>query len=112
MNFELQTYFNQDNFVLQTYQQIMKDLNGLSDQESSEQYILEDPYTNLCEFILAIIGELSDSQDHKLAQFIYKVDLAENHFISLMQQGKISELSEHILNREALKVHLRWKLST
>ena len=112
MKTELETYWSEDHFVLETYRQVQKDLLGLFDAEISKEHLLSNPYPVLHEFILRVISKLAENSDDRLAQFIYKVDLKESRFLSFISVGDTDGLAHEILHREAQKVYLRRKFSS
>lgn len=112
MENELTSYWNEEQFVLLTYQQLVKDLLGLYDGNLSEEDLLSAPYESLHQFINQVIIELSQKSNDSLAQFIYKVDLNESKFQRFRSSEEWGHLAHEILRREAQKVYLRRKFSS
>lgn len=112
-NKNLNSLFNQKDFVVSTIAQINKDLQGLYyedytiDLEHSDN-LLQDSINALAPILTA----LSKRQPEQLSQFIYKVDLNEKKFFdSISHDQSLEHLSHLILEREAQKVYLRRRFS-
>ncbi len=109
---ELQSYFNNEEFVLKTQQQIVKDFAkfNLSFPENfeTEAYSKEE-----IESLIAVkITDLMKEGETRLLQLLYTIDLSEKQFLALTTDPDfIQKLSEKILFREAYKVFLRKKFS-
>jgi hypothetical protein len=99
---EIDTFFDKDEFVEKTRQQIEKDLSGLFHFRPSVQ---SDPLTTFTNELLLILEQLSPAE---LQQFCYRIDLSE-HLLQALHQNSIdkSELAFQIIKREAQKVFLR-----
>ena len=94
-------------FLNSTYNQINKDLEGLSVQKIKKTDILfQDPLSELKRQLFEIIHLLEEV--NKIQQFIYKVDLKEHIYMNYVS-GDINtdEFSFQIIYREAQKVYLR-----
>jgi hypothetical protein len=105
---DLTTQFSDDDFVIQTQKQISKDFAkiGYGFADGFEEV----PWTkNAIELaIQEVLLEIMNHGESKLLPLIYTIDIAENRFLKLTQESDfIIRLSEEILKREALKVHIR-----
>lgn len=109
---ELNSYFDNEAFVLKTQQQISKDFAkfNLFFPENFE----EEMYTKqvIEEMISEQVAELMKEGETRLLQLLYTIDLSEKEFLSITTDPDFLKLlSEKILMREAYKVFLREKFS-
>ena len=105
---ELLSYFDNEDFVLKTQEQIAKDFakfnlffsenfetNALTKEEIEQQ-------------IGPLIIDLMREGETRLLQLLYTIDLSEKEFLAITTDPDfIQKLSEKILFREAYKVFLR-----
>ena len=111
MNFDLETFFSKEEFILQTAHQISKDLAGLTANAPNWNVDLDAPALKQMSTQLQPI--LKDLEGDFLQQFIYKVDLKEQDFIrGLDARDDFELLSILIIKREAQKVYLRQQFSS
>lgn len=108
MSNDIITQFSNDDFVIQTQKQISKDFAkfGYGFADGFEEV----PWTkNAIEIaIQEVLLEIMKHGESKLLPLIYTIDIAENRFLKLTQEPDfVIRLSEEILKREALKVHIR-----
>jgi hypothetical protein len=108
MSNDIITQFSDDDFVIQTQKQISKDFAkfGYGFADDFEEV----PWTkNAIELaIQEVITEIVKHGESKLLPLIYTIDIAEHRFLKMTQESDfILRLSEEILKREALKVHIR-----
>lgn len=109
---ELKEYFNNEEFVLKTQQQISKDFAKFN-------MIFPEKFENTLFTKEAIEGLIADhlieflkEGESRLLQLMYTIDLPESQFLHLTTQTNfIQLLSEKIVMREAYKVFLRKKFS-
>lgn len=109
---QLQPYFDNEEFVLKTQQQLEKDFGkfNLSFGEDFDQV----PFTKeqIESFIGERVTELMKEGETRLLQLLYTIDLPEKEFLALTTHPDfLQELSRKILFREAYKVFLRSKFS-
>lgn len=99
---EISTFFDKEEFVEKTRQQIEKDLSGLFLFKPEQK---DDILSSFSEELVSILNQLTDNQ---LQQFCYRIDLSEQlmHELSLNKEDNY-ELAFHIIKREAQKVFLR-----
>jgi hypothetical protein len=92
--------------VIQTCQQINKDLLGLIDDPVTFDIDMDEHVlSQMIQIVSEIIKRIAKQN---LAQFIYKVDLKEANFIELIDREKgLSELAFMVVRREAQKIYLR-----
>lgn len=110
---ELQSYFNNESFVLKTQQQIAKDFAkfNLFFEESFE--IESHSKEEIEQLIAPLIVDLMKQGETRLLQLLYTIDLSEKEFLHITTDPNfILLLSEKILFREAYKIFLRAKFST
>ena len=108
MHHDLTTQFSDDDFVIQTQKQISKDFAkfGYGFADGFEEV----PWSkNAIELAIQdVLLEIMKHGESKLLPLIYTIDIAENRFLKLTQEPDfVIRLSEEILKREALKVHIR-----
>lgn len=110
---ELQSYFNNEDFVLKTQRQIAKDFAkfNLFFEESFE---IESHSKEEIEHLIApLIVDLMKQGETRLLQLLYTIDLSEKEFLHITTDPNfIQLLSEKILFREAYKIFLRAKFSS
>lgn len=107
---ELESFFDKEDFIIKTVQQITKDLVGLEGAEVDFNIILEqDVLLQLNVQLAAVLLEMSS---RNLQQFIYRVDLKESEYLqAVSKEDDFQELAFRIIRREAQKVYLRAKFS-
>lgn len=106
---EIRSLFNQSEFVAQTCDQINKDLLGISEQTITIPSPSVNPLDDLCRQLIAVFESLNSLE--KLAQFVYRVDLPEDHFRQNLDEAQWHQLTFLIVRREAQKVFLRRRFS-
>jgi hypothetical protein len=109
---ELQPYFNNEDFVIKTQQQIAKDFAkfNLYFPENFENVALSKEQIE--SLIAENIADLMKEGETRLLQLLYTIDLSEKQFLALTTQADfLIELSKKVLFREAYKVFLRSKFS-
>jgi hypothetical protein len=98
----------QDDFVLKTQRQIIKDFGtvgqdfdaGFSEHSCTAEQIIQEIQPRLI--------DLMRTGEQTLLRFLYQVDIPEQGFLMLIGNSNMAaELSELILQREAYKVYLR-----
>lgn len=103
---ELEKFLNTEEFIIQTCQQIAKDLAGLISFTPDFNIDLDGD----------VLMELSDKMAHiltgmssqNLQQFIYKVDIKESDYLcAVARQDEYQSLAYLAVRREAQKVFLR-----
>ncbi len=109
---ELQSCFDNEDFVLKTQQQIAKDFAKLnlffSENFETEALTKEEIEHQIGPLIIDLMKE----GETRLLQLLYTIDLSEKQFLSITTDPEfIQKLSEKILFREAYKVFLRTKFS-
>lgn len=110
---ELQSYFNNEDFVLKTQRQIAKDFAkfNLFFEESFE--IESHSKEEIEQLIAPLIVDLMKQGETRLLQLLYTIDLSEKEFLHITTDPNfIQLLSEKILYREAYKIFLRAKFSS
>lgn len=110
---ELIPFFDRQEFIVATLNQINKDLQGLYYGDYTLEPTHEKPVLEqLVQSLVPILLELSKRQPEQLSQFIYRVDLQEKKFTeALYHDSGLYQLAHLIIEREALKVWLRLKFS-
>lgn len=110
---QLNAYFDNQQFVLKTQQQIAKDFAkfNLYFSDSFEfEPISKDEIERL---IGQLLVDLMKQGETRLLQLLYTIDLSEKEFLHITTDPNfIQLLSEKILFREAYKVFLRTKFSS
>lgn len=103
---ELEIFLNTEEFIIQTCQQIAKDLVGLISFTPNLDIDLDgDVLRELSDKMAHIFSEMSSQN---LQQFIYKVDIKESAYLQAMaQDDKYQNLAFLAVRREAQKVFLR-----
>lgn len=109
---ELAEYFDREEFVLKTQQQIAKDFAKFNlffpDNFETEPYSKE----KIEVLIEERTAELMKEGETRLLQLLYTIDLSEKEFLSLTTDPDfLKKLAEKILFREAYKIFLRTKFS-
>lgn len=107
---ELQSYFNNAEFVLKTQQQISKDFAKFN-LFFSENFELEALSKEEIEDQIGIhLGEIMKQGETRLLQLLYTIDISEKQFLQLTTKPNfLQELAHKIVFREAFKVFLRMK---
>lgn len=112
-NDQLNAYFDNQQFVLKTQQQIAKDFakfNLLFSDSFEIEPISKDEIERL---IGQLLVDLMKQGETRLLQLLYTIDLSEKEFLHITTDPNfIQLLSEKILFREAYKVFLRTKFSS
>lgn len=110
---QLNAYFNNQQFVLKTQQQIAKDFakfNLYFSDLFENKPISKDEIERL---ISQLLVDLMKQGETRLLQLLYTIDLSEKEFLHITTDPNfIQLLSEKILFREAYKVFLRTKFSS
>lgn len=110
---QLNAYFDNQQFVLKTQQQIAKDFakfNLLFSDSFEIEPISKDEIERL---IGQLLVDLMKQGETRLLQLLYTIDLSEKEFLHITTDPNfIHLLSEKILFREAYKVFLRTKFSS
>ena len=110
---QLNAYFDNQQFVLKTQQQIAKDFakfNLLFSDSFEIEPISKDEIERL---IGQLLVDLMKQGETRLLQLLYTIDLSEKEFLHITTDPNfIQLLSEKILFREAYKVFLRTKFSS
>jgi hypothetical protein len=110
---QLNAYFDNQQFVLKTQQQIAKDfakfnlyfLDSFENEPISKNEIER--------LISQLLVDLMRQGETRLLQLLYTIDLSEKEFLHITTDPNfIQLLSEKILFREAYKVFLRTKFSS
>lgn len=107
---ELQPYFDSEEFVIKTCQQISKDLTGLIDIEPNFNLdVQEDVLSALTDQLASILNRMDSAN---VQQFIYRVDLREEDYVkNVSKEDEGQSLAYFVIRREAQKVYLRSKFS-
>lgn len=108
MEHQITIQFHDNEFIIQTQKQISKDFAkfGYRFPKGFEEI----PWTKkeIEIAIQEILTEIIKLGESKLLPLIYTIDIAEQRFLKLTQEDNFIDcLSEEILKREALKVHIR-----
>jgi len=100
---EIVNEFNDELFVLNTIQQINKDLTSLTEKNIE---VKKTDLNNLVSILSLILIELD--KNRSLQQFIYLVDLKENTYIeNLSKNDNLQSLAFEVIKKEAQKVFFR-----
>ena len=103
---ELEKFLNTEEFIIQTCQQIAKDLAGLISFTPDFNIDLDGDV--LIELSDKMAGIFTDMSSQNLQQFIYKVDIKESDYLQAMAlQDEYQSLAYLTVKREAQKVFLR-----
>lgn len=102
---EVRSFLNTEEFVRSTVLQLNKDLGGISEHEVIHDPTDLNPLNSLQTQMTAIF--LSIRQVERIAQFIYRVDLNERDFRTVLNDEDWQQLSFLVIRREAQKVFLR-----
>jgi hypothetical protein len=107
---DVSSLFEKEQFVIDTCQQISKDLAGLTEFPPEFDVDMDNDVLNQIIQQLAVCLLKVSAQN--LQQFIYRVDMKEADFHrSLAQEDDCQELAFMVVRREAQKVYLRAKFS-
>ena len=103
---DLNDNFKNEDFVIETCQQLNKDLVGLIQSPSAFNIDLE---INILEQLVTTVSEIIGQLDKQnIMQFLYKVDLNENKIVENIEGQKgLRDLAFLVVKREAQKVFLR-----
>lgn len=107
---QIKDAFNDGYFVINTQRQILKDFrrNGFEIKALEEEKTYD--YESLDLIVQEALGEVIKAGEKTLLQLIYQIDLPQELFLDVITKTSfLEELSELIIRREALKVHLRSK---
>jgi hypothetical protein len=110
---DLDLYFNNGQFALDTQKQLAKDFAQYNLSFSADFTIEPHSIGEIEQQIGECLIELMKEGETRLLQLLYTIDLPEKEFLRLTTEPEfIHLLSERILLREAYKVFLRRKFST
>ena len=110
---QLDSYFQNQQFVLKTQQQIAKDFAKFNLFFSDSFEIDVHSKEEIERLIGQLIVDLMKEGETRLLQLLYTIDLSEKEFLHITTDPNfIQLLSEKILFREAYKVFLRTKFSS
>jgi hypothetical protein len=109
---ELNSYFDNEAFVLKTQQQIAKDFATYHLHFSDNFKNIALPKDEIESRIAEQLTILMKEGETRLLQLLYTIDLPEKEFLALATQPDfLARISERILLREAYKVYLRMRFS-
>lgn len=109
---ELQSYFDNEDFVLKTQQQIAKDFAKFNLIFSENFELVAHSKEEIESQMEPLLVDLMKEGETRLLQLLYTIDLSEKQFLALTTDPHfIPKLAEKILFREAYKVFLRSKFS-
>ena len=106
---DLIRFFDKEQFVEKTYQQINKDLDSAELSLDWSNITLQEDI--LPQLIAELIPMLKSLPAEKLSAFIYRVDLPEKHFLLFLKEQNYEQFAFEIILREAQKVYLRQHFS-
>ena len=107
---DLVSFFDREEFVQKTVEQINKDLTGLEASEVNFNIDFEEDVLGQLIGQLAFVLLKMDSRN--IQQFIYRVDIKESQYLhAVSKEDDFQELAFLIVRREAQKVYLRAKFS-
>jgi len=110
---QLNSYFQNQQFVLKTQQQIAKDFAKFNLYFSDSFEIEPISKDEIERLIGQLLVDLMKQGETRLLQLLYTIDLSEKEFLHITTDPNfIQLLSEKILYREAYKVYLRTKFSS
>jgi hypothetical protein len=110
---QLNAYFDNQQFVLKTQQQIAKDFAKFNLYFSDSFEIEPISKDEIERLIGQLLVDLMKQGETRLLQLLYTIDLSEKEFLHITTDPNfIQLLSEKILFREAYKVFLRTKFSS
>ncbi len=110
---QLNAYFDNQQFVLKTQQQIAKDFAKFNLYFSDSFEIEPISKDEIERLIGQLLVDLMKQGETRLLQLLYTIDLAEKEFLHITTDPNFVQLlSEKILFREAYKVFLRTKFSS
>jgi len=112
-SYDLQSHFDNEDFVLKTQKQITKDFAkfNLIFPENFETVAYSKE--NIEILISEQVAELMKEGETRLLQLLYTIDIPEKQFLSITTESNfIQLLAEKILFREAYKIFLRTKFSS
>lgn len=110
---QLNSYFQNQQFVLKTQQQIAKDFAKFNLYFSNSFEIEPFSKNEIERLIGQLLVDLMKEGETRLLQLLYTIDLSEKEFLHITTDPNfIQLLSEKILFREAYKVFLRTKFSS
>ncbi len=110
---QLNSYFQNQQFVLKTQQQIAKDFAKFNLYFSDSFEIEPTSKDEIERLIGQLLVDLMKQGETRLLQLLYTIDLSEKEFLHITTDPNfIQLLSEKILYREAYKVYLRTKFSS
>lgn len=110
---QLNSYFQNQQFILKTQQQIAKDFAKFN-LYFSDSFEFEPTSKDEIERLMGqLLVDLMKQGETRLLQLLYTIDLSEKEFLHITTDPNfIQLLSEKILFREAYKVFLRTKFSS
>jgi hypothetical protein len=110
---QLNAYFDNQQFVLKTQQQIAKDFAKFNLYFLDSFEIEVTTKEEIERLIGQLLVDLMKQGETRLLQLLYTIDLAEKEFLHITTNPNFVQLlSEKILFREAYKVFLRTKFSS
>lgn len=110
---QLNAFFDNQQFVLKTQQQIAKDFAKFNLYFSDSFEIEPISKDEIERLIGQLLVDLMKQGETRLLQLLYTIDLSEKEFLHITTDPNfIQLLSEKILFREAYKVFLRTKFSS
>ncbi|MEN9999092.1 MAG: hypothetical protein RI922_2082 [Bacteroidota bacterium] len=110
---QLNAYFDNQQFVLKTQQQIAKDFAKFNLYFLDSFEIVPFSKNEIERLIGQLLVDLMKQGETRLLQLLYTIDLAEKEFLHITTNPNFVQLlSEKILFREAYKVFLRTKFSS
>lgn len=109
----LNSYFQNQQFVLKTQQQIAKDFAKFN-LYFSDSFEIEPTSKDEIERLMGqLLVDVMRQGETRLLQLLYTIDISEKEFLHITTDPNfIQLLSEKILYREAYKVYLRTKFSS
>lgn len=104
---ELTSYFNNEQFVFKTKQQIIKDFDrhGIHLREKIEESTL--PLSDLFLIMEEVLEQIYRKYPSKWSALIYTIDIPEKEYRMLMQESDWKKTATAVIRREALKVYIR-----
>jgi hypothetical protein len=107
---EIGNFLRTDEFVQATIAQTNKDLTGVSERILVFDVTATNQLDSLCHQLKQILVAMQNPE--RIAQFIYRVDLAENDFRKALNDENWHDLAFLVIRREAQKVFLRHHFMT
>lgn len=105
---QLETEFNNPEFVLKTQRQIVKDFYPSGIRFGAQFEIEAFSYLEIRDKVSEKLSELMTLGETQTLQLLYQIDIPQQDFLALTTDPEfISKMSELIIKREAYKVYLR-----